>query len=662
MASSSSQRPQTSRPRGVCVYFNRPGGCHNGEMCKFLHGAGETLSPYDKNKSCKFYAAGFCTRGDNCWFRHVSSTPPNHPTINAAPQVAVEPALNPALRAPDTSDEDNLCCICHEKPIIYGLLMSCSHICCLPCIRGWRDPTGKTPDLVESGNTKKCPYCRTPSKLITPSSVFYPSGDPRKNAMIESYKASMARMSCKYFERSTRRYCPFGRDCFYQHKNRDGTTYVFPFGADYYLQRSRQRRRNHFSSTDYEGPVPGIARALAILRERLLGSSLIPDTTDQDESSFGLLEDILTSFGTNPPEDPASFSTALRLMSNIFGDDDDDDDESIEEDDDDELLPPMEPFTQAQTSSARTGSPSPLPLTRSYMTSVSTNRDPEPRPIVVNDPDDLGGVAVTTTVHVHHDGVEESSSGIDDEIEEEEEPYPMGEANTSSMRTSSGTDLSSMLHYRSAGAEYLPDQPPRPRSALPSYADDDHGSFAPSVVGSRILLQQQQTSSDTPEAPPPATTVAQSLGPATGSTSSLLANVHVLNDGEGRSPALQLPLMEAPAPTTATTSSSVSSESVRSADMNTGNPSLSAVRKELKRERSKSERERRNFVTDGRGRVVATADTDPDAAPSLFWTQPPTVPGHAVLGDESEAVDSSTSSGLDTAGLGPSNGAEAPRP
>lgn len=44
----------------------------------------------------------------------------------------------------------------------------------------------------------------------------------------------------RYFQRSRpgRRQCPFGRDCFYQHIEEDGTPYVFPLGADHYLSVS----------------------------------------------------------------------------------------------------------------------------------------------------------------------------------------------------------------------------------------------------------------------------------------------------------------------------------------------------------------------------------------------------------------------------------------
>jgi E3 ubiquitin-protein ligase makorin len=41
----------------------------------------------------------------------------------------------------------------------------------------------------------------------------------------------------RYFAASTpgRPYCPFGRDCMYQHLNEDGTPHVFGQGADYYM-------------------------------------------------------------------------------------------------------------------------------------------------------------------------------------------------------------------------------------------------------------------------------------------------------------------------------------------------------------------------------------------------------------------------------------------
>ncbi|KLO12762.1 hypothetical protein SCHPADRAFT_399908 [Schizopora paradoxa] len=640
MTSTSSQRPQTSRPRGVCSYFNSPRGCLNGQMCKFLHGAEQTMSPYDTNKVCRFYSAGYCKRGDNCWFRHLSFTPPAFPTTNASSAPSDSPASNPVLAASDSEDDDNMCCICQEKPTTYGLLIGCSHICCLQCIRGWRDRIGKPVDILESGNTKKCPYCRTPSHFVTPSSFFYSSGDPRKEVVIAKYKASMARTPCKYFERSAQRHCPFGRDCFYQHKNRDGTHHVFPFGADYYLERSRQHRRNVYSGVDYESAAPGLGRALEALRQRLLA---FQSSSDEDSGAFGLLEDILTSFGSNPPDDPLSYSTALRVMSNIFDEaDEDDEDESIEDDEDDELPPPLEPFARPQATSERTNTPSPLPLTRSYMTSVSTDQDPEPRPIVVNDPDDFGGVAVTTTVHVHHDDVAVSSNAIDGEVLG---PYvPVG-ADVYGMRTASGTNLSSLLHHNSADSEIYPDHPRRPRSALLSYATEHHNSFAPSAVGSHLVQQQQSV----PTSPPPLEPVLRS--PIIASTSRASLNCH--SDDEGRSQLSLNPPNDIPATAAVRSSSaasappqpSVPSDSVPVAvDANPSAASASSSSSARKESRRKSERERRSFVTDGRGRVVATADSESDAAPSLFWTQPPTVIETSVVEERGAANLSNTNS------------------
>lgn len=67
----------------------------------------------------------------------------------------------------------------------------------LQCLRDWRDPTGKSEDIVESGNTKSCPFCRCPSLFVTPSSHFYASGNPRKEEAVDLYKASMARVPCR---------------------------------------------------------------------------------------------------------------------------------------------------------------------------------------------------------------------------------------------------------------------------------------------------------------------------------------------------------------------------------------------------------------------------------------------------------------------------------
>ncbi|KAH9975929.1 hypothetical protein BGW80DRAFT_71953 [Lactifluus volemus] len=214
------QRPVTSKSRGICRYYNTPRGCFAGDSCKFLHGEHEKLTPYDKNKTCRYFAAGYCKRGEKCWFRHV--TPANTTTANTS--------------------EPPICAICMEVPVTFGLLVDCSHVFCIDCIRMWRGQGNSSDDLSLTHMHKTCPYCRISSKYVIPSSHFYPSGHPGKAHIIEQYKESLQRVSCKYFAASNpeNRFCPFGRDCLYQHLNEDGTRYVFERGADYYmLQRDR---------------------------------------------------------------------------------------------------------------------------------------------------------------------------------------------------------------------------------------------------------------------------------------------------------------------------------------------------------------------------------------------------------------------------------------
>ncbi|KZT65640.1 hypothetical protein DAEQUDRAFT_696912 [Daedalea quercina L-15889] len=218
------ERPVTSKSRGICRYYNTPRGCYAGDKCKFLHGEVERLTPYDKNKTCRYYADGYCRHGANCWFKHIDPSPSS--------AAATAPSSGP--------EEEHLCCICYEKPVTYGLLAGCSHIFCVGCIREWRASNGKSEDMVASGVTKQCPLCRASSKFVTPSSQFFPESHPKKTLIIEQYKSSMARVPCRYFEQSSpnNRFCPFGKDCFFRHCNADGSLYVFADGVDHNMRVS----------------------------------------------------------------------------------------------------------------------------------------------------------------------------------------------------------------------------------------------------------------------------------------------------------------------------------------------------------------------------------------------------------------------------------------
>lgn len=219
-------RPVTSKPRGICRYYKTPRGCYAGDDCKFLHGAEEKLTPYDKSKVCRYYIQGHCTRGTQCWFRHELVKVP--------------------LDEESKHLDENMCNICMEKPQTYGLLIGCGHVFCLQCIRQWREPQGKSSDMVMSGVIKRCPYCRSPSRFITPSTHFFPHDHPRKQEIIVGYKNSMARVPCKYFvetSASGKPCCPFGLDCFYQHLSPDGTPHVFQYGANHFMKVFRRQQR-----------------------------------------------------------------------------------------------------------------------------------------------------------------------------------------------------------------------------------------------------------------------------------------------------------------------------------------------------------------------------------------------------------------------------------
>ncbi|EPQ56445.1 hypothetical protein GLOTRDRAFT_115698 [Gloeophyllum trabeum ATCC 11539] len=278
-------RPSTSKPRGVCKYYNAPRGCFAGDKCKFLHGETETITPYDRSKTCSYYAAGYCRRGDQCWFRHVL------PDKVKAPEQAEG---STTADSQDAVEFEDVCSICYEKPITYGLLVGCSHVFCVKCIREWRDAREKSNETVTSGAIKKCPYCRVESRFITPSSVYYPEGHPGKEHAIQKYKESMARVPCRYFQKSpaSDRFCPFGRDCFYQHQNDDGSPYVFDKGVAHYLPIYKRRMRREASSSTWRSAdtweeisatIQAISDSIPQLIWQNAGSDDDSDHEDEDE-------------------------------------------------------------------------------------------------------------------------------------------------------------------------------------------------------------------------------------------------------------------------------------------------------------------------------------------------------------------------------------------
>ena len=64
-----------------------------------------------------------------------------------------------------------------------------------------------------------CPVCRKATHYITPSKVW-PRTPEEKDLIVGQYKARLASIDCKYWERSLPgdKRCPFGTSCFYRHK------------------------------------------------------------------------------------------------------------------------------------------------------------------------------------------------------------------------------------------------------------------------------------------------------------------------------------------------------------------------------------------------------------------------------------------------------------
>ncbi|KAG0343643.1 hypothetical protein BG004_005120 [Podila humilis] len=191
-------------------------------------------------KPCRWYLAGYCLRGDECWFSHDLSSSSSlslqnldsasmfvFSQDNATSSSSSSPPVLTSATPNSHHEEDRKCAICLEIPTTFGLLVSCNHAFCLTCIRTWRSKniSSSTMDAYEdraNSVTKACPNCRTPSLYIVPSS-FFPVNQAQKDQIFTSYKQAASKRPCKYFEQSgTRQWCPFGDDCFFAHLDANG--------------------------------------------------------------------------------------------------------------------------------------------------------------------------------------------------------------------------------------------------------------------------------------------------------------------------------------------------------------------------------------------------------------------------------------------------------
>jgi len=205
-----------------CKFFLM-GRCRAGDSCEYSHDVTPPSTPTSlgttpltapvttreadtRNPSsrppCKFFAQGWCMKGDHCMFAHGSSVP---------------------ATAPTEEDGGGDCSICYENvrqsSKLFGLLPGCDHVFCIDCIRTWRDQAKQDDDTPYSpapttSTLRVCPMCRTPSHFVIPSKVW-PRDTKHKREIQTAYVEKLKKIPCKYKYQVGM--CPFGAHCFYKH-------------------------------------------------------------------------------------------------------------------------------------------------------------------------------------------------------------------------------------------------------------------------------------------------------------------------------------------------------------------------------------------------------------------------------------------------------------
>ena len=244
-----------------CKFYNTEGGCKLGDKCKYAHvdvdvdgdvdGLGDAVAAVSlggghvgrpppngtgsgKRELCKFFnAPGGCKFGDKCKFEHRSNEGQRfvvpaavHEQTNAA---KVEEANLGGGAAPSAEDPFH-CGICLEdlqgKKV--GVLPSCSHCFCFPCIMGWRQSDMANHDRT-AATARNCPVCRTSSFFVVPSHAV-PVDAQAKAAVVDAYRKKCAATPCR-----NPAPCPFGTSCMFQHSAQQAAAVPpprFVVGAD----------------------------------------------------------------------------------------------------------------------------------------------------------------------------------------------------------------------------------------------------------------------------------------------------------------------------------------------------------------------------------------------------------------------------------------------
>ncbi|XP_031487694.1 E3 ubiquitin-protein ligase makorin isoform X1 [Nymphaea colorata] len=182
---------------------------------------------------CAFAAAGSCPRGDSCPHVHgdlceICGKHCLHPYRPEEREEHIQQCQRNKkhLEALRRSQEIE-CCVCLDRVLSkptpaerkFGLLSECDHPFCISCIRNWRSNFA-TSGMDVNSTLRACPICRKLSYFVIPSVIWFSSAE-EKQEIINSYKAKLRSIDCKYFDFGNGS-CPFGTSCFYKHAYRDG--------------------------------------------------------------------------------------------------------------------------------------------------------------------------------------------------------------------------------------------------------------------------------------------------------------------------------------------------------------------------------------------------------------------------------------------------------
>lgn len=181
---------------------------------------------------CPFYRVGECRYGEGCAYLHgvrcdycgLACLHPTHMGQRREHQAEClrQHEHDMELSFAVARSREKTCGICMEvvldKPkgeARFGILPSCTHCFCLPCIRKWRQAKQFEHKIIRA-----CPECRQTSDFICPSR-FWVDTPEEKESLLSEYKKNLGQKECKYFNKGSGE-CPFGNKCFYQHADKDG--------------------------------------------------------------------------------------------------------------------------------------------------------------------------------------------------------------------------------------------------------------------------------------------------------------------------------------------------------------------------------------------------------------------------------------------------------